>query len=143
MCSDLTAPEAKKPAISTNAPPPLRQEMVFQVTLVLYSCWLFLRLVRDPVSAFPWILPLVVVTRSLDNLPVVGERLALFDLFLVLWCVLFFLSSLARRHSPSLPREALLVLLLYGLFLGVNALSLLDAIDPVRGVVALARIDHR
>ena len=111
--------------------------MVFQVTLVLYSCWLFLRLIRDPVSAFPWILPLGVVTRTLD-LPVFGERLVLFDLFLVLWFVLFFLSSLARRNSPSLSREALLVLLLYGLFLGVNALSLLDARDPVQGAVALA-----
>lgn len=110
--------------------------MVFQVALVLYSCWLFLRLLRDPVSAFPWILPLVVVTRTLD-LPVIGERLVIFDLFLVLWFVLFFLNSLARRNSFSLPREALLVLLLYGLFLGVNALSLLDARDLVGGGIAL------
>ena len=110
--------------------------MVFQFTLVLYSGWLFVRLIRDPVSAFPWILPLVVVTRSLD-LPVIGERLVLFDLFLVLWFVLFSLSSLARRDFPALPREALLVLLLYGLFLGVNALSLLDARDPAGGAVAL------
>ena len=110
--------------------------MVFQVTLVLYSCWVFLRLLRDPVSTFPWILPLVVVTRSLD-LPVIGERLILFDLFLVLWFVLVALGYLAGHSRPALPREALLVLLLYGLFLGVNALSLLDARDPVGGGVAL------
>ena len=67
MCSELTAPEAKKPAISTNALPPLRQEMVLQVTLVLYSCWLFLRLVRDPVSAFPWILPLARIDHRFGN----------------------------------------------------------------------------
>ena len=87
-------------------------------------------------SAFPWIVPLVVVTRSLD-LPVIGERLLLFDLFLVLWFVLVALGYLAGHSRPALPREALLVLLLYGLFLGVNALSLLDARDPVGGGVAL------
>ena len=111
--------------------------MVFQVTLILYSCWLFLRLIRDPVSAFPWILPLVVVTRSLD-LPVIGKRLVLFDLFLVLWFVLIAFGYLASRNLPSLPQEAILVLLLYGLFLGVNALSLLDARDLVGGGLALA-----
>ncbi len=38
---------------------------------------------------------------------------------------------------PSLSREALLVLLLYGLFLGVNAWSLLDAKDLVGGAIGL------
>ena len=110
--------------------------MPLLLLLTLYSFWVIALSVRDPARAFVWLVPLMVVTRSVDT-PGIGERIALFDVLLVIWLCLFALRLVVGRATLSVSRETVLVLSLYGLFLGINALSLLDARATTLGVVTL------
>ena len=90
-----------------------------------------------PAGAFPWLIPLVVVTRSVD-LPIIGERLVLFDFITVVWLGSLMLWCLRKQERLGLPRDAILVLSTYGLFLAICVLSLIDAEDLSGGIIVLA-----
>ena len=112
--------------------------MLLASLLFLYGVWFCIKAIRDPAGAFPWLIPLVAVTRS-PKLLGIGERLILFDFLLVVWLGLVLFIYLPGRDSVSLPRDGILALSSYGLFLGICALSLIDAQNLGGGITVLAK----
>jgi len=93
--------------------------------------------IKDPFKGFLIMLPSLVVTRSI-SLPVVGERITLFDTLLLLWWLGIVVRMLQNRRSLHFSSTIFAPVFAYYGFIAALLASLFNAISPSKGIVEIS-----
>ena len=108
------------------------------ILLAVVGCfWFTVTVIKDPFKGFLIMLPSLVVTRSI-SLPVIGERITLFDTLLLLWWLGIVLRMLQNRRSLRFSSTIFAPVLAYYGFIAALLTSLFNAISPSNGIVEIS-----
>jgi len=102
-----------------------------------FLLWFLSRLLKDPFKGFLVMLPFMVVTRSAE-LPIVGERIILFDVLLLIWWLGIGLRRAVGHRDLRFSRTLLVPAFVYYGFLTAAVLSLISAPVLINGIEEIA-----